>query len=118
MVSAKRGGWLHRLASSLFQSPLEREREFYRRFRELSQSIEDAPDVVTNYILRGELNLKRGEYERAKVDFEKAVALCEDQDDTKGWLILEQVMRDRALYGLKVADRRLGQTEPQTSVEA
>ena len=106
------------LVRKLMRSPLERERDFYRRYRELSDGINEAPDLMTNYVLRGELSLARGEYERAKVDFQAALALAEDLDETKGWLVLEQVLRDRALYGLKVAERHLGQTGPRINVEA
>ena len=89
----------------LFQSPLERERDLYRRFRELSEQIAETPRNMTIYVLRGELNLERSDYERAKADFSAAIELAAGLDETKGWLALEQVMRDRALYGLKLAER-------------
>ena len=60
------------------------------------------------YTLRGELNLERGEHERAQTDFETAIELAESAwMTTKGWHVMEQVMRDRALYGLKVARARV-----------
>ena len=100
---------LGELVSGLFRSPLERERAFYRRYRELSGQIEASPNNMTAYALRGELNLERGDHERAIRDFAAAIKLAESADDTKGWLVLEQVMRDRALYGLKLAERELQQ---------
>ena len=98
---------MDKLVKMIFQSDLEREREYYRRFRELSDKIGESPDDMTHHVLRGELNLERGEYERAKVDFEATIALAETLDNAQGWLVVEQVMRDRALYGLKVAQREL-----------
>ncbi len=98
-------GSLGKLIGSVIQSSLEREKAFYRRYRELSGQIDDSPDDMVAYVLRGELNLERGEHERAKTDFESAIELTESLDDTKGWLVMEQVMRDRALYGLKLARR-------------
>lgn len=105
-ATAKRGG-LGRLVRGLIRSPLEREREFYRRYREFSSQIEETPNNLTIYVLRGELSLERREYQRAKADFGAAIKLAEALDESKGWLVLEQVMRDRALYGLKLAERKL-----------
>ena len=98
-------GRLAKLVGSVMQSPLERERAFYRRYRDLSGAIEEKPAGMTAYVLRGELNLERGEVQRAKSDFEAALALAENMDNATGWLVLEQVLRDRALYGLKLAGR-------------
>jgi len=95
------------LLGSVFQSPLERDKAFYRRYRELSGVIDESPDDMVAYVLRGELNLERGQREQAKTDFESAIELAEGLDDRKGWLVLEQVMRDRALYGLKEVKREL-----------
>lgn len=100
-------GILGELVASVFQSPLERERAFYRRYRELSGVIDESPADMIAYVLRGELNLERGERARAKTDFESAIELAGSMDDAKGWLVIEQVMRDRALYGLKLAGREL-----------
>lgn len=100
-------GNLSKLVGSVLQSPLERERGLRQRCRKLSKQIEATPDSITLYVLHGELNLERGKYERAKTDFETAIELAESADDTKGWLVMEQIMRDRALYGLKLAEREL-----------
>ncbi len=103
MKLADRRGIAGEILSRLFQSPLERERVFYRRYRELSQVIDESPADLVAYVLRGEMNLDRGEGERAQADFAAAVELADALDDDKGWHVLEQVMRDRALYGLEVA---------------
>ena len=107
MGLAKRSGRLGDFLRSVFRSPLEREREFYRRYRDLSDKIAAAPDDMLYRVLRGELSLERGEYERAKADFEVALELAESLDETKGWLIVEQVMRDRALFGLRIVEDNL-----------
>ena len=100
-------GLLSRLLDAIYQPPLKREREFYRRLRDLSDAISESPDALTPFVLRGELYLERGEYERAKADFDVALAIAENLDEAKGWLIVEQVMRDRALFGTRLAERHL-----------
>lgn len=106
LESPKGRGRLSQILSLVYKTPLEREREFYRRLRELNETIAGAPDSMTHLVLRGELYLERGENERARADFEKALARAEKLDAARGWLIVEQVMRDRALYGLRVVEQR------------
>ena len=105
-ISEPQPGILSRLLRSVFRPSLDREREFYRRLRELSAAIDEAPDSITHVVLRGELYLERGEYQRAKADFERALALAENFDAAEGWLIVEQVMRDRALSGISMLEGR------------
>ena len=97
------GKWL----GALLRSPWERERESRRRLRELGARIEKAPASYSHRVLRGELYLERGECERARADFETALDLTGNMDDSKSWNIVEQVMRDRALYGMRVIKRRI-----------
>lgn len=89
----------------IYQPPLAREREFYRRLRELNDSVNAAPDDIALLALRGELLLGRGELARAKADFERALALADVLDDAEGWRFVEQVMRDRAVYGMRQVAR-------------
>lgn len=103
MIKPGRGRLIARLVSGIFKSPLERERDYFRRYHELSDMIDESPDNMNVIVLRGELNLERGDYERAKTDFECALELAQDIDQAKGWLVMEQVMRDRALSGLQLA---------------
>lgn len=91
--------------AAVYQPPLKREREFYRRLRELNDAISDVPDDVTLLVLRGELLLARGEYGRAKQDFERALALADRLDDAKAWHVVEQIMRDRAACGMREVQR-------------
>lgn len=104
----RRRGLLSWLISLVFQPAVERERKFYRRLRELSAAVADAPDSITGRVLRGELYLERGEIARAKADFQAALALAEAMDGAKSLLIVEQVMRDRAIFGLRMAHAREG----------
>ncbi len=90
---------------AVYQPPLAREREFYRRLRELDRAILAAPDDLTQHVLRGELMLERGEYDRAKQDFDRALALADMLDDARAWHVVEQIMRDRAAYGLREVQR-------------
>lgn len=110
MKAVEGRGIVGELLRRVFQSPLERERAFYRRYRELSGVIDEAPDDLVAFTLRGELNLERGEHERAQADFGTAVELADALDDDQGWHVMEQVMRDRALYGLEVAREALRAT--------
>ena len=101
-----RSGVLRRILQPLFQSSLEREREFYERFRELSDMIEAQPASFTHYVLRGEILAARGETERAQADFEAAVAIADAVDPQQSWGLMEQVMRDRALQGIELLEGR------------
>ena len=98
-------GLIRDVTGAVYQPPLSREREFYRRLRELNETISAAPDDITQIVLRGELLLERGEYVRAKQDFERALALANKLDDAEAWHILEQIMRDRAAYGMRIVQR-------------
>lgn len=92
---------------SLMQNSVEREREFYRRHRELSDKIELMPDSFTYYVLRGELLAERGDFGSARRDLDKAVELAENADPAQEWGLLEQAMRDRALQGIDLLERRV-----------
>ena len=91
----------------LLRTQVEREREFYRRYQELSDKIELMPESFTYYVLRGELLIERGDHARARGDFEAAVALADSYDPAKSWGLLEQAMRDRALQGIDLVTRRV-----------
>jgi hypothetical protein len=77
------------------------------RLSKLSEAIENAPEAVTNYVLRGELYLKAGLYELARNDFQTAAALANEQYERSDWGLLAQAMRDRALIGLTKAEKKL-----------
>ena len=91
---------------SLMRNKAEREREFYRRHRALSDKLELMPDSSTYYVLRGELLAEHGDVVRARSDFDKAVELAENIDPARKWGLLEQAMRDRALQGIDLLEGR------------
>ncbi len=99
--------WLRRIIGWFYKPPAQRKRELARRLQQLDAAVGDAPDSLTHYVLRGELFLQIEDHDRAAADFEAALELAETLDPTKGWGLVEQVMRDRALRGLDLARRRL-----------
>lgn len=78
-----------------------------RRLDALTEAIAASPESATNYVLRGELLHKLGEYELAMADLEFALRLATDQLDRRHWGIVAQAMRDRALDGLIQAARHV-----------
>lgn len=104
---SRQPGLLRQILGFFYQSPATRASDLARRLRELNVSIEVAPESPTNYVLRGEVFLERKEYHLAKADFETALELAEAFDATDGWGLIEQVMRDRALDGMKKVQRNL-----------
>lgn len=95
------------LLGGFFRSSLQKERDFFRRYRLLCERITAAPEDMTLRVVRGEMLLERRDYNRARADFEAALSMTETLDMRAGWLIIEQVMRDRALFGLEIVARHL-----------
>lgn len=95
------------LLGGLFRSPLQKERDFYGTYRLLCERIAAAPEDVTLRVVRGETLLERRDYQRARADFAAALGMTEALDMGAGWLIAEQAMRDRALFGLEIVARHL-----------
>ncbi len=95
------------LLAGLFRSPLQKERDFFGRYRLLCERIAAAPDSLTLRVARGEMLLERRDYQRARADFAAALDMARAMDMRAGWLIEEQVMRDRALFGLEIVARHL-----------
>ena len=106
------------LLGGLFQTPVAREREFYAQFRALSDDIAANDSDCAPRVLRGELLLERRDYRRAHADFKAALEIAGELDGEAGWLIAEQVMRDRALYGMELAARKLPKADAADDVEA
>ena len=95
------------LPGALFRSSLQKERDFFGRYRLLCENIAAEPGNLTLRVVRGEMLLERRDYQRARADFEAALRMSESLDMRAGWLIEEQVLRDRALFGLEVVARHL-----------
>ena len=93
------------LLGGLFRSSLQKERDFFGRYRRRCDRIDAAPEDMALRVLRGEMLLERRDYGRAQADFAAALEMSEALDSRAGWLIEEQVMRDRALYGMEIVAR-------------
>ena len=98
--------WWGRLRRFFWKSPTEREAENLHRLNELTSNIALYPHALSNYVLRGELYLEQKDYESAIADFERALDLAQDVDDTAGWGIVEQALQDRAEVGLNRAKQK------------
>jgi hypothetical protein len=78
------------------------------QYRELSYAIERRPSAPSNFVLRGEVALKLRDYEGAAQDFRHALALAQAEMVSNRWGVIAQAMQDRALDGLRIAERKLG----------
>lgn len=116
LLAVRAAGWLRRVSGWFYKRPAQRQRGLARRLQELDAAVSDAPDSLAHRILRGELLLRSGEYDLARADFEAALELAERFDPSKGWGLVEQVMRDRALWGLDEVRRRLSAVHNQGRV--
>jgi tetratricopeptide (TPR) repeat protein len=66
----------------------------------LTRAIEEHPNEVVNYVVRGELYLDMGERERAAEDFQRALLLADAQFEKQRWGFVTQTLRDRVQAGL------------------
>lgn len=78
-----------------------------QRVNELNRAIVDDPESPVNYVLRGEAYLEAGEYTLAFADFQRGVEMAGTQVEQNDWGIVAQAVQDRALQGLKRAEKRL-----------
>jgi hypothetical protein len=69
----------------------------------LDALIEVYPESAVHYVERGELFLKAGAYVLAERDFEEAARLGEAAYRASRFGLAAQVIRDRALAGLRAA---------------
>lgn len=77
------------------------------RLAQLTRAIDDTPDSASNYVLRGEIYMEMREYALAYTDFQRAAEVAAAAFEAADWGLLEQALRDRALAGLRKAERRL-----------
>lgn len=73
------------------------------RLRELSNAIRLHPNAAVNYLLRGESYLRSGQLDQAIEDFLNAIDKAEAEAPQQRWGLQAQAVRDRALYGLRIA---------------
>ncbi|MEO0563497.1 MAG: hypothetical protein AAF125_15420, partial [Chloroflexota bacterium] len=76
-----------------------------QRLVSLTYAIERHADAPVNYVLRGELYLRARKYEKAAVDFQRALELAQAEYEASDWGVNAQSYRDRALQGLKDVSR-------------
>lgn len=67
----------------------------------LSTSIDLYPDNPTSYLLRGEHFEAQRQHHLAAADYERALALAQDEVQMARWGLIPQVVQDRALMGLR-----------------
>ncbi|XWX04267.1 hypothetical protein VZO05_01675 [Aggregatilineales bacterium SYSU G02658] len=67
----------------------------------LSMSVELYPDNPTSYLLRGEYFEAQRQFHLASADYQRALALAQDEVQTARWGLIAQVAQDRAMMGLR-----------------
>lgn len=78
---------------------------------ELDRAIGRYPEAASNFVLRGELLLKRGQAERAKADFLNAYEITSARVADERFGFVAQMTQDRALDGLRRARAMLGEQD-------
>jgi hypothetical protein len=78
---------------------------------ELDRAIERYPEAASNFVLRGELRLKRGDAELARADFVRAYEIAAQNLADHQFGFVAQMTQDRALDGLERARALLDETE-------
>ncbi|HYO87728.1 MAG TPA: hypothetical protein VER79_03720 [Candidatus Limnocylindrales bacterium] len=78
---------------------------------ELDRAIERYPESASNFVLRGELRLKRGDAEDARADFVRAYEIAAQNVADHQFGFVAQMTQDRALDGLERAKALLNEAE-------
>ncbi len=73
------------------------------RLHNLNWAVQTYPDTAANYVLRGELLLKRGDLFGAIADFRRGYELAATDVENEDWGVVAQGLQDRALVGLRDA---------------
>ncbi|MFN8380099.1 MAG: hypothetical protein U0452_15660 [Anaerolineae bacterium] len=76
---------------------------------ELDRMIDRYPEAASNFVLRGEILLKKGQAERAKADFLHAYEISAERVVDERFGFVAQMTQDRALDGLKRTRAMLGE---------
>ncbi len=74
---------------------------------ELDSAIERYPESASNFVLRGELLLKRGQANEARADFLRAYEIATQNVADSHFGFVAQMMQDRALDGLNRTEAAL-----------
>lgn len=99
--------WVKRVRQMVYKTPAEREAALAERLSQLNAAIQAHPDEVSNYVMRGEVFLKRRQYELAASDFRRSLKLAQLQIREEDWGLVAQVLQDRARIGLRKAEAHL-----------
>jgi tetratricopeptide (TPR) repeat protein len=83
----------------------------------LSSAIAQSPDLPALYLYRAEAYAGFGQFRQAVADFQRAAELADGQCKTKSWGVVAQVIRDRALRGLKQAQAQAARASTQGGEE-
>ncbi|MBE2184793.1 MAG: hypothetical protein IAE89_15290 [Anaerolineae bacterium] len=75
---------------------------------DINAAIASYPEAASNYVFRGELLLKIGEFAAAEADFQRGLELAAQQVKAHRWGIVAQAVQDRAYVGLKEARKKQG----------
>lgn len=78
---------------------------YSQRIEALNDAIERFPTEPANYILRGELLLALNDHDAAANDFRLAIKLSAKQYERENWGVVAQILHDRALEGLRTAEK-------------
>jgi predicted Zn-dependent protease len=73
------------------------------RFAALDAAVDAEPDAAANYLLRGELWLRRGRPAEAIPDFDRAITLLKAQTQADDWDSVGYALLARAESGLEKA---------------
>ncbi len=103
--TADERSWWMWLRDLVWPSLAVRTQQIEQRLNELNRTIQEYPEAVSAYVLRGEIYLEAGFYELAMADFTRALSLAEQQYKTSDWGVVVQAMQDRARDGLNAARR-------------
>ena len=68
----------------------------YEEIRRISRILENEPNNSQALCNRGQMYLRRGELEAARVDFQRAITIAPDEGDAYFWLATVQATRDEA----------------------
>lgn len=78
-----------------------------QRINELNRAIDDDPESAVNYVLRGEAYLDAKAYTLAYADFQQGLDMAQAQFEQSDWGIVAQTVQDRAMQGLRLAEKHL-----------
>jgi tetratricopeptide (TPR) repeat protein len=98
---APQSSWLQQIRRRLWRTNADRLHEL----NDLSEAIERDPAEAVHYLLRAGVHVELRQYQHAKDDYERALDLAENALAAADWGFSAQVIRDKALRGLRQMQR-------------